>query len=268
MCQGQQQSASLGYSPMPINLVQASFDQIRKIPGVVPENISVASCNNPTFSADGHNVLADQAPQPAACDKQGSTQCTTGTGGAKNTATAVKPAASGATQGGSASSSGNATSQSGGSGSSGSGGATGTANKAASSASGAASAGTGAKSAAAGSTNSGAGANSAGSGATGGASGGGAATANDGTSADAASTGSDVAASTSCDPATGACDTGSAQSSSGGGSEVAAAPYTLPINSGWGANQTLTVIAGLLLIALVIGPGLVWMKMSDRAKKQ
>ena len=32
MCQAQQQSASLGYSPMPINLVQASFDQIRKIP--------------------------------------------------------------------------------------------------------------------------------------------------------------------------------------------------------------------------------------------
>ena len=35
MCQAQQQSASLGYSPMPINLVEASFEQIRKIPGVV-----------------------------------------------------------------------------------------------------------------------------------------------------------------------------------------------------------------------------------------
>src|SRR5262249_6686585 len=95
MCQGQQQSASLGYSPMPINLVQASFDQIKKIPGVVPENISVASCNNPTFSADGHNVLADKAPQPQACDKQGPTQCSTGTGGASKVSTAVKPAAAG-----------------------------------------------------------------------------------------------------------------------------------------------------------------------------
>jgi len=33
MCQGQQQSAALGYSPMPINLVQAAFAQIAKIPG-------------------------------------------------------------------------------------------------------------------------------------------------------------------------------------------------------------------------------------------
>jgi phosphate ABC transporter phosphate-binding protein len=33
MCQGQQQSASLGYSPMPINLVTASFEQIKRIPG-------------------------------------------------------------------------------------------------------------------------------------------------------------------------------------------------------------------------------------------
>ena len=53
MCQGQNQSASLGYSPMPINLVSASFDQIKKIPGAEVQNINVASCNNPTFSPDG-----------------------------------------------------------------------------------------------------------------------------------------------------------------------------------------------------------------------
>jgi phosphate transport system substrate-binding protein len=94
MCQGQQESASLGYSPMPINLVQASFDQIRKIPGVVVQNISIQSCNNPTFSSDGTNLLADHAPMPQACDKQGPTQCATGTGGAKSP-TPVSPAAGG-----------------------------------------------------------------------------------------------------------------------------------------------------------------------------
>ena len=62
MCQAQQQSASLGYSPMPINLVEASFDQIRKIPGVVVQDIDVTSCNNPTFSPDGTNLLAQNAP--------------------------------------------------------------------------------------------------------------------------------------------------------------------------------------------------------------
>lgn len=101
MCQGQQQSGPLGYSPMPINLVKASFDQIRKIPGAEVQNIDVSKCNNPTFSPDGHNVLADTAPQPQACDHQGPTQCATGTGGAKSHPTPVKAtaAAGGATPG-------------------------------------------------------------------------------------------------------------------------------------------------------------------------
>ncbi len=91
MCQAQQQSESLGYSPMPINLVKASFDQIKKIPGAVVQNISVASCKNPTFSVDGTNTLAKTAPQPKACDKVGSaSQCPEGTAGMKNVPTAVK----------------------------------------------------------------------------------------------------------------------------------------------------------------------------------
>ena len=90
MCQAQQQSASLGYSPMPINLVEASFDQIRKIPGVEVQDIAISSCKNPTFSADGSNLLADTAPQPQACDKQGSaSQCPNGTGGLPNQPTDV-----------------------------------------------------------------------------------------------------------------------------------------------------------------------------------
>lgn len=95
MCQGQQQSASLGYSPMPINLVEASFTQIAKIPGAEVQNINIQSCNNPTFTPSGANLLAETAPYPPACDKQGPTQCTTGTGGAANVSTPVKASALG-----------------------------------------------------------------------------------------------------------------------------------------------------------------------------
>jgi len=89
MCQAQQQSASLGYSPMPVNLVEAGFEQIRKIPGAVVQDINIASCKNPTFSADGTNVIAKNAPQPLPCDKQGVTLCPNGTGGLPNVPTAV-----------------------------------------------------------------------------------------------------------------------------------------------------------------------------------
>jgi phosphate ABC transporter phosphate-binding protein len=87
LCQGQQQADALGYSPLPLNLVKAGFDQIRRIPGAVPGNINLAKCNNPTFSADGSNTLAKTAPQPPACDAKGPTQCgtaaeTAGGGGA------------------------------------------------------------------------------------------------------------------------------------------------------------------------------------------
>ena len=77
LCQGQQQADALGYSPLPINLVKAGFDVIKRIPGAVVENIDIAKCNNPTFSADGSNTLAKSAPQPPACDAQGPTQCGT-----------------------------------------------------------------------------------------------------------------------------------------------------------------------------------------------
>ena len=77
LCQGQQQADALGYSPLPINLVQEGFDQIKRIPGAVIENINIAKCSNPTFSPDGTNTLAKTAPQPPACDAKGPTQCDT-----------------------------------------------------------------------------------------------------------------------------------------------------------------------------------------------
>ena len=87
LCEGQQQAPVLGYSPLPINLVQAGLDQVRRIPGVDVQSVDIKKCNNPTFSGDGTNTLAKNAPQPSPCDKQGATQCSAGTGGAPNTPT-------------------------------------------------------------------------------------------------------------------------------------------------------------------------------------
>ncbi|GAA3883864.1 hypothetical protein GCM10022381_27560 [Leifsonia kafniensis] len=85
LCEGQQQAGALGYSPLPMNLVLAGFDQIKRIPGAGNVNVDVNKCNNPTFKAGdspSNNQLAASAPQPAECDKVGPNQCTTGTAGA------------------------------------------------------------------------------------------------------------------------------------------------------------------------------------------
>ncbi|MFE6840082.1 phosphate ABC transporter substrate-binding protein PstS [Streptomyces sp. NPDC057705] len=83
LCEGQRSVDRLGYSPLPINLVQAGLEQVRRIPGVTATNIEIKNCKNPTFSADGTNTLANTAPQPSECDKKGATQCEIGTGGNK-----------------------------------------------------------------------------------------------------------------------------------------------------------------------------------------
>lgn len=85
LCEGQQQADTLGYSPLPMNLVIAGSDQIKRIPGAGNKGIDTNSCNNPTFKAGdspSKNQLALTAPYPAACDRKGTSQCTTGTGGA------------------------------------------------------------------------------------------------------------------------------------------------------------------------------------------
>jgi phosphate transport system substrate-binding protein len=101
MCQGQQTAPQLGYSPLPINLVQAGFDQIRRIPGVQAQNINIRGCNNPTFTTSGRNKLAETAPYPAACDKKGAAPCTTGSGGATSDSGAGGSGSGGSTGGGS-----------------------------------------------------------------------------------------------------------------------------------------------------------------------
>ncbi|MDF2443387.1 MAG: phosphate transport system substrate-binding protein, partial [Subtercola sp.] len=76
LCEGQQQAAQLGYSPLPLNLVQAASAQVKRIPGGPAGGVDLASCNNPALQ------ILDTAPAPADCDKQGANQCTTGTAGA------------------------------------------------------------------------------------------------------------------------------------------------------------------------------------------
>jgi len=82
VCIGQRAMGPLGYSPLPINLVQASFEQITKLktadPLVEIAQRPVDQCNNPTFVA-GHpeiNRLAEIAPMPPECDKIGNGPCT------------------------------------------------------------------------------------------------------------------------------------------------------------------------------------------------
>jgi phosphate ABC transporter phosphate-binding protein len=85
LCEGQGKAPQLGYSPLPMNLVLAGSEQIKRIPGSGGTGVDTSKCNNPTFKAGDSpetNQLALSAPQPADCDKQGPNQCTTGTAGA------------------------------------------------------------------------------------------------------------------------------------------------------------------------------------------
>ncbi|WP_084718377.1 phosphate ABC transporter permease PstA [Streptacidiphilus carbonis] len=81
LCQGQQDAPRLGYSPLPINLVQAALTQVRKIPGAEANTVNIAGCHNPTFSTDGTNTLAKTAPYPPASDKKGGTGSASGGSG-------------------------------------------------------------------------------------------------------------------------------------------------------------------------------------------
>jgi phosphate transport system substrate-binding protein len=83
ICGGQQRLGALGYSPLPLNLVEAGFAQLQRIPGSQVSGLTLeeflSQCFNPTFSTDGTNTLAATDPMPAACDRQGPTQCATPT---------------------------------------------------------------------------------------------------------------------------------------------------------------------------------------------
>lgn len=82
LCQGQQQAAALGYSPLPINLVTGAFLQVAKIPGTVgaPDIRNYGACNNPTFIR-GQDILLKDAPYPSKCQQAGEPLTCTTTGG-------------------------------------------------------------------------------------------------------------------------------------------------------------------------------------------
>lgn len=84
LCAGQNSALSLGYSPLPKNLVEAGLDVVKKIPGTDPADADITKdCDNKAIVGQG---IAKSAPMPPECDKKdGPTQCTTGTGGAKAT---------------------------------------------------------------------------------------------------------------------------------------------------------------------------------------
>ncbi len=71
LCQGQSEMAQIGYSPLPINLVEASFSQVDILHQADSQvdvgSVNVAQCNNPTFIPGQPNVnyLAQIAPYPA-----------------------------------------------------------------------------------------------------------------------------------------------------------------------------------------------------------
>jgi hypothetical protein len=84
ICQGQKEIGPIGYSPLPVNLVEAGFGQLNKLKAadsaVDLTERSVETCDNPTF-IKGHpstNYLAKIAPMPPSCDKIGAGPCADG----------------------------------------------------------------------------------------------------------------------------------------------------------------------------------------------
>lgn len=88
ICEGQAEIGPIGYSPLPVNLVQAGFTQVNKLK-LADDGVSfdasiiqnVKNCHNPTFVAGNpsQNYLAKIAPFPADCDRPGQGPCAEGT---------------------------------------------------------------------------------------------------------------------------------------------------------------------------------------------
>ncbi|HEX4060465.1 MAG TPA: substrate-binding domain-containing protein [Streptosporangiaceae bacterium] len=72
LCGGQKQSKDLGYSPLPLKLVEGGLLQNSEIPGhgSIANVNSYSSCPNPTFTNGQLTILKD-APYPTACQKYG-----------------------------------------------------------------------------------------------------------------------------------------------------------------------------------------------------
>ncbi len=93
LCAGQNDTASLGYSPLPLNLVKGGLLQVDHIPdhGPTPNPTTLAGCDNPTFTNGVLTVLKD-APEPNKCQKIGTPLNCSSTG--STTSTTPSPGAS------------------------------------------------------------------------------------------------------------------------------------------------------------------------------
>ena len=229
LCIGQSQVDVLGYSALPINLVQAGFKQLRKIPGnavPVTDLTAISKCFNPTFSTNGTNTLAVNDPKPPPCDHQGPTQCSTPTGGAGG---------GGGGNGGGGGSGGNGGGVTGGTGGGGTGGS-----------GGGGSGGSGGNSGSGGTTG-----NTPGS------------TAGTTPGSTAGAAGTSGTSGQSCDPNTGICggSTGTngstGNSLAGSGQPVGDTPITLASNNGDSVQVMLMALAAGILLVLVAAPPLI-----------
>ncbi len=98
LCAGQQYSAELGYSPLPLNLVEGGLLQSSKIPGAIPTPSLSSGCDNPTLKNGKLVILAD-APYPSKCDKLGEPlTCGTGAAAAPSASTSTSAGATSSTQ--------------------------------------------------------------------------------------------------------------------------------------------------------------------------
>lgn len=80
LCEGQQEAPQLGYSPLPLNLVRAGFQQVTRFSHIQPQDLQnkdATTCDNPTFDPNNPNAnrLAEIDPAPPLCDKQGQGPC-------------------------------------------------------------------------------------------------------------------------------------------------------------------------------------------------
>lgn len=89
ICEGQSEIGPIGYSPLPVNLVQAGFTQVNKLK-LADDDVQfdasiikdVKNCHNPTFvpGKPDQNYLATIAPMPPECDRPGQGPCADGAG--------------------------------------------------------------------------------------------------------------------------------------------------------------------------------------------
>lgn len=232
LCEGQRSMGQLGYSPLPMNLVLAAMDQLRKIPGVdkatrdkmdqTAASVSkggTPACNNPTFKP-GDSPALNQLVRSAPFDPSCAAACRAPWSG-EEAAENQGPGSTGANKGNEAAGAKPAVKQP----------------KATAQAGPAGAAGAG---------------------------GGGAGGAAEQAPA-AGTVGITAGGAAGCDADTGACTDGAVVAAAGTGTQLLTpVSTTIPGGNGWGQAQTLLVVVGGLLLVLVLAPPLLARELEKR----